>query len=77
MNVVEALSAMSDTLYDEITADHWKSEQSKMLNQVMEEIEEIKDDPEAWAIETEETTQLDDEGNEVDRDFTSPRKAEK
>jgi hypothetical protein len=77
MNVVEALSAMSDTLYDEITADHWKVEQNKMLNQVMEEIEEIKDDPEAWAIETEEEPQLDADGNEVSRDFTSPRKAEK
>ena len=38
MNVVEALSAMSDTLYDEITADHWKVEQDKMLDQVMDEI---------------------------------------
>ena len=36
---------MSDTLYDEITADHWKMEQDKMLNQVMGEIEEMKDDP--------------------------------
>lgn len=78
MNVVEALSAMSDTLYDEITADHWKVEQSKMLNQVMEEIEEIKDDPEAWAHDMEEDDyrpkQLDEDGNEKDRDFASPRK---
>lgn len=76
MNVVEALSAMSDTLYDEITADHWKVQQDKMLNQVMEEIEEMKDDPEGWAHEMEEdhSPQLDAEGNEVDRDFTTPRK---
>tara|TARA_Y100001970_G_scaffold293232_1_gene438683 strand:- start:4744 stop:5370 length:627 start_codon:yes stop_codon:yes gene_type:complete len=78
MNVVEALSAMSDTLYDEITADHWKVEQNKMLNQVMEEIEEMKDDPEGWALEVEEDDyrpkQLDDDGNEKTRDFASPRK---
>lgn len=73
MNVVEALSAMSDTLYDEITADHWKIEQDKMLNQVMGEIEEIKDDPEGWAIEVEETPK-DPKDETLSRDFSSPRK---
>ena len=79
MNVVEALSAMSDTLYDEITADHWKMEQNKMLDQVMEEIEDIKDDPESWAIEVEEgDTEKDSEGKEIPlRDFSSPRKVKK
>jgi len=72
MNVVEALSAMSDTLYDEITADHWKVEQSKMLNQVMEEVEDIKDDPEAWAVEVEEAPK-DPKNEELNRDFSSPR----
>ena len=72
MNVVEALSAMSDTLYDEITADHWKVEQSKMLNQVMEEVEDIKDDPEAWAVEVEEAPK-DPKNEELTRDFSSPR----
>lgn len=77
MNVVEALSAMSDTLYDEITADHWKVVQNKMLNQVMEEIEDMKDDPEGWAVEVEDDyrpKQLDEDGNEKARDFASPRK---
>lgn len=78
MNVVEALSAMSDTLYDEITADHWQVEQNKMLNQVMEEIEDMKEDPEGWAVEVEEEDyrpkQLDEDGNERARDFASPRK---
>ena len=72
MNVVEALSAMSDTLYDEITADHWKAQQNKMLNQVMEEIEEIKDDPEAWAIDTEDEPK-DPKDETLTRDFSSPR----
>lgn len=79
MNVVEALSAMSDTLYDEITADHWKVEQNKMLNQVMDDIEDIKDNPEAWAeevesVEFERPKQLDEDGNEILRDYSSPRK---
>ena len=76
MNVVEALSAMSDTLYDEITADHWKVEQDKMLNQVMDEIEEMKEDPEGWAIEVEAgEPETDSNGNVVpERDFSTPRK---
>lgn len=72
MNIVEALSALSDTLYDEITADHWKDAQEKVMRSVMEDIEEIKDDPEAWAIQEEE--EMDKEGNPVaKRDFLSPR----
>ena len=78
MNVVEALSAMSDTLYDEITADHWQIETSKVVQDVMEDIEDIKEDPESWAVESESDferpQQLDEDGNEVVRDFTSPRK---
>jgi hypothetical protein len=82
MNVVEALSAMSDTLYDEITADHWKVEQNKMLSKVMDDIEEIKEDPEGWAVEVEHDDdyrpkQLDEDGNEKTRDFASPRKVDK
>jgi hypothetical protein len=72
MNIVEALSALSDTLYDEITADHWKDAQEKVMRSVMEDIEEIKDDPEAWAVQEEE--EMDKEGNPVaKRDFLSPR----
>jgi hypothetical protein len=78
MNVVEALSSMSDTLYYEITADHWKAEQNKMLENVMGEVEDIKEDPEAWAHKEEDglerPKQLDDDGNEKLRDFSSPRK---
>ena len=54
MNIVEALSALSDTLYDEVTADHWQLEQEKVLVQVMEDIEEIKEDPEGWALQEQE-----------------------
>jgi len=72
MNIVEALSALSDTLYDEIKADHWKALQEAMVEKVMEDIEDIKDDPEAWAKQEEEES--DEEG--LSRDFTSPRNKE-
>lgn len=49
MNITEALSALSDTLYDEITADHWGDLQNKLVKDVLNEIEEIKEDPEEWA----------------------------
>ena len=80
MNVVEALSSLSDTLYDEITADHWQVAKEQILETVMEEIEEIKEDPEAWAVQEEEEgelvrgkPQVDSNGDEIKRDFTSPR----
>jgi hypothetical protein len=45
----------------------------------MEEIEDMKEDPEGWAVEVEEEEeyrpkQLDEDGNEKSRDFASPRK---
>jgi len=71
MNIVEALSALSDTLYDEVTADHWQLEQEKVLVQVMEDIEEIKEDPEGWALQEQEE---DDSPKDPSRDFLSERK---
>ena len=54
MNVVEALSALSDTLYDEINAPHWGDiSSSKELKNIVEDAEEIRDDPEGWAKEQE------------------------
>jgi len=56
MNVVEALSSLSDTLYDEIHAPHWSSEhvtdqprEREQVQEIMEDVEEIKADPEDWA----------------------------
>ena len=61
MNVVEALSALSDTIYDEIRAPHWAAvsrqedpEERDEVEQIVEDAMEIKDDPEAWAEEQEE-----------------------
>lgn len=61
MNTIEALSAMADTFYDEIHAPHWAAlsrqedpEDKAELESVLQETEEIRDDPEAWAREVEE-----------------------
>lgn len=53
MNVVEALSALSDTLHDEVHAPHWSSESrvNPKVNDIIEHADEIKDNPEGWAGE--------------------------
>ena len=55
MNVVEALSALSDTIYDEINAPHWAAisrqeseEDKKEVAQIIQDAEDIKEDPEGW-----------------------------
>lgn len=60
MNCVEVLSAISDTLYDEVNAPHWKTTSSKLekkdqeeVEDIMENAEEIRKDPETWAEEEE------------------------
>ncbi len=53
MNIVEALSSITDTLYDEIKAPHW-SMKSREAEKVIDQVEEVKDDPEGWAQEIEE-----------------------
>jgi hypothetical protein len=61
MNVVEALSALSDTIYDEVNAPHWAAisrqendEDREEVEQIVQDAENIKEDPEAWAKEEEE-----------------------
>ena len=61
MNVIEALSAMSDTLYDEISAPHWAAlsrqedpEDRAEVEKIVEDAVEIKQDPEGWAEDQEE-----------------------
>lgn len=60
MNVVEALSAFTDTVYDEIRAPHWNptiEDQSPReraeVKDIMNDVDEIRADPEGFA-ETEE-----------------------
>ena len=61
MNCVEVLSALTDTLYDEVQAPHWAPSEDKMtprdrdeVIEIVEEVEAIKEDPEEWAVEEEE-----------------------
>lgn len=51
MNCVEAMSAISDTLYDEIKAPHWAPimRANPEAQEIVNETEEIKKDPEDWA----------------------------
>ena len=61
MNLIEALSALSDTLYDEIRAPHWAAvsrqedpEEREEVEQIVEDALDIKSDPEGWAEDQEE-----------------------
>ena len=61
MNVVEALSALSDTIYDEVSAPHWAAisrqetpEDKAEVAQIIQDAQDIKEDPEGWAEEQEE-----------------------
>jgi len=60
MNTVEALSALSDTIYDELNAPHWNPAEDTLdprdreeVKEIVEDAEEIKEDPEGWAEEEE------------------------
>jgi len=75
MNVVEALSAMSDTLFDEIRAPHWAAvsrqedpTEREEVEQIVGDALEIKEDPEGWAEEEE---------SEMDKDHEESAKAVK
>lgn len=82
MNVVEALSALSDTLYDEIRAPHWAAvsrqedpEERKEVEQIVEDAMDIKKDPEGWAEEQEE--EMDEENEEEGNASPPPKKSAK
>ena len=56
MNVIEALSSLSDTLYDEINAPHWDPKtdgsdprERKEVKEIVEDAEQIRENPEGWA----------------------------
>lgn len=60
MNCVEALSAFTDTVYDELNAPHWNPAEDTLdprdrqeVKEIVEDAEEIKEDPEGWAEEQE------------------------
>jgi len=78
MNIVEALSALSDTLYDEINAPHWNPaieeqdpRERQEVQEIMEGVEEIRENPEEWAEEEEAE---EDEDEEAGSSKTARRK---
>lgn len=73
LNITEALSSLSDTIYDEINAPHWNpavQDQSprerEQVKVIMNDVEDIRDDPEGWAEEAEEEMSTGDDGGEED-----------
>ena len=61
MNAVEALSSLSDTLHDELKANHWHPDSSgegarerDEVAEILGDAEEVRKDPEAWAEKEEE-----------------------
>jgi hypothetical protein len=63
VNCVEALSSVTDTIYDELHAPHWNPAEDTMsprdreeVKEIVQEAEEIKEDPEGWAQEEEDST---------------------
>jgi len=56
MNCVEALSALADTLYDEIHAPHWsvmsrqeEDSEKAEVKQLIGDVEQIRENPQQWA----------------------------
>ena len=67
MNCIEALSAFTDTVYDELNAPHWNPTEDTLtprdrdeVREIVEDVEEIKEDPEGWAEEQEEEMEAED-----------------
>lgn len=67
MNCIEALSSFTDTVYDELAAPHWDPAEDLLsprdrdeVKDIIEDAEEIKQDPEEWAEEEE--AEMDAEG---------------
>jgi hypothetical protein len=84
MNCVEALSSLSDTLYDETTASHWTLEdeigvtdnrERQEVKQIVDDAEAIKKDPEEWAQE--EDLEMDDEHGKTAASKTASKTASK
>lgn len=60
MNIVEALSSISDTIHDELKAPHWHPDATNggarerdEVQEILEDADEIRQDPEGWAAEEE------------------------
>lgn len=84
MNAVESLSALSDTLYDEIKAPHWHTDapgggarERDEVQEILQDAEEVRKDPEGWAEEEEEEglpdgVETDEVDEDVDEELSEP-----
>lgn len=70
MNVIEALSAITDCIYDEVHAPHWNPEEDELhprdrreVIEIVKQVNDIQQDPEEYAEEVEE--ELDEEVDEI------------
>jgi hypothetical protein len=59
-NIIEALSSLSDTYYDEITAEHWKASMEdepedvrREVDEMLDSVEDIRYAPESFARQQE------------------------
>jgi hypothetical protein len=75
MNCVEALSALSDTLHDELNAPHWalmsrqeEDEDKNEMSQLIDDVQVIREDPQEWAEEQTADDLGDEEGEEDEED---------
>lgn len=81
MNVTEALSALSDTIYDEMNAPHWNPavaaqsprEREEVL-EIMEDVEDIKGNPEGWAEDEEAEMDANGSGEKQKKTASAPER---
>lgn len=75
-NTIEALSSVSDTLHDELNAPHWEGldrerdevKGQREVQEIVDDAEEIRDDPEGWAEKDMDDSFGDEDGDENDED---------
>lgn len=74
MNVTEALSALTDTLHDELKAPHWHPDaehggprERDEVQQIMSDADQIQKDPEGWAEKQEQKSGTPTENNSISK----------
>lgn len=81
MNTVEALSAFTDTLYDEVNAPHWNPEllselEQQEVEEIKEDVQEIRESPEEFIEEQEESMEKAEEAEKVKKTASRSVKVE-
>jgi hypothetical protein len=73
-NTIEALSSIADTLHDELNAPHWEGldrerddvKGQREVKEIVDDAEEIREDPEGWAEKDMEESFGEDEDEDED-----------